>query len=201
MFIMIYHHPLSWRVSSVLYSDTKENLMAAFQNIGQYGNVVDCVSSTDNAIDMLTLGEYAGNDSSGDTVEKIILCIKESLVKTTEATQEEKLHDLEKERNELLVQNRTLLSLTIRMVDRWWCFVHGSLPSSTARKLLEEAHRAIAGCAELLEVNNLEQQAKGRIDGVAYALNMYCTSMSPKEFPAIGAHYASKLDRKGKEPL
>ena len=47
-----------------------------------------------------------------------------------------------------------------------------------------------------LERIKLEQQAKGRLDGVAYALNMYCTAMSPKEFPPIGAYYASQLQDK-----
>ena len=42
----------------------------------------------------------------------------------------------------------------------------------------------------------LEQQVKGRLDGVAYALNMYCTNMSPKEFPAIGDYYANRLKTK-----
>ena len=46
---------------------------------------------------------------------------------------------------------------------------------------------------------DLEQQAKGRLDGVAYALNMYCTNMSPKDFPAIGDYYANKLKAKAKE--
>jgi hypothetical protein len=45
-------------------------------------------------------------------------------------------------------------------------------------------------------IRDLEQQAKGRLDGVAYALNMYCTAMSPKEFPPIGAYYASQLQDK-----
>ena len=52
------------------------------------------------------------------------------------------------------------------------------------------------GLSQWLKVNNLEQQAKGRLDGVAYALNMYCTAMSPKEFPPIGAYYASQLQDK-----
>ena len=43
------------------------------------------------------------------------------------------------------------------------------------------------------QARNLEQQAKGRIDGVAYALNMYCVHMSPKEFPAIGEYYAGQV--------
>ena len=42
----------------------------------------------------------------------------------------------------------------------------------------------------------LEQQVKGRLDGVAYALNMYCANLSPKEFPAIGDYYANKLKAK-----
>ena len=43
------------------------------------------------------------------------------------------------------------------------------------------------------KAHNLEQQAIGRLHGVAYALNMYCTTMPPKEFPAIGDYYANKL--------
>jgi hypothetical protein len=48
---------------------------------------------------------------------------------------------------------------------------------------------------ELLQ-RNLEQQVMGRLDGVAYALNMYCTTMSPKEFPPIGEYYAGQLQAK-----
>jgi hypothetical protein len=44
-----------------------------------------------------------------------------------------------------------------------------------------------------LQVWRLEQQAKGRLDGVAYALNMYCTTMPPNEFPPIGEYYAGQL--------
>jgi hypothetical protein len=48
---------------------------------------------------------------------------------------------------------------------------------------------------ELLQ-RDLEQQVMGRLDGVAYALNMYCTTMSPKEFPPIGEYYAGQLQAK-----
>jgi hypothetical protein len=50
-----------------------------------------------------------------------------------------------------------------------------------------------------LQAHNLEQQAKGRIDGVAYVLNMYCTHMKPSEFPDIGKYYASKLKAKPRQ--
>jgi hypothetical protein len=46
------------------------------------------------------------------------------------------------------------------------------------------------------EIRDLEQQVMGRLDGVAYALNMYCTTMSPKEFPPIGEYYAGQLQAK-----
>jgi hypothetical protein len=48
---------------------------------------------------------------------------------------------------------------------------------------------------ELLQ-RDLVQQAMGRLDGVSYALNMYCTTMSPKEFPPIGEYYAGQLQAK-----
>jgi hypothetical protein len=47
-----------------------------------------------------------------------------------------------------------------------------------------------------LQAWRLEQQAKGRLDGVAYALNMYCTTMPPNEFPPIGEYYAGQLQAK-----
>jgi hypothetical protein len=45
-------------------------------------------------------------------------------------------------------------------------------------------------------IRDLEQQVMGRLDGVSYALNMYCTTMSPKEFPPIGEYYAGQLQAK-----
>lgn len=60
------------------------------------------------------------------------------------------------------------------------------------------AHVKYTSTQEEVEIIKLEQQAKGRLDGVAYALNMYCTNMSPKEFPAIGDYYANKLKAKAK---
>jgi hypothetical protein len=52
------------------------------------------------------------------------------------------------------------------------------------------------GLSKWIKSHNLGQQAKGRLDGVAYALNMYCTTMSPKEFPPIGEYYAGQLQAK-----
>jgi hypothetical protein len=68
----------------------------------------------------------------------------------------------------------------------------------------QEQGQLMSAMTEYYEVDNgvtfhsygLEQQAMGRLDGVAYALNMYCTTMSPKEFPPIGKYYADQL--KGK---
>ena len=45
----------------------------------------------------------------------------------------------------------SLLCLVLRMVDRWWCFVHGSLPSDAARNLHTEAVETISGSTVLLD--------------------------------------------------
>lgn len=71
------------------------------------------------------------------------------------------IEDVKSEIETLKADRKALLSLTLRMVDRWWCFVHGSLPSETARALHTEAVETINGNRELLETHNLEQQIKG----------------------------------------
>ena len=73
-----------------------------------------------------------------------------------------RIAELEKERDGLEEKTKSLLSLTMRMVDRWWPFVHGAVvKSETARKLLKEADDTINGNKKILEAHNLEQQAKG----------------------------------------
>jgi len=82
-------------------------------------------------------------------------------------------------------------------------FCHIAELNKTNKKLekriaeLEKAlsHAETASTKER-DIRDLEQQAKGRLDGVAYALNMYCTTMSPKEFPPIGEYYAGQLQTK-----
>lgn len=64
---------------------------------------------------------------------------------------EDKITELER-------RNKSLLSLTIRMVDRWWCFVHNSLPSETARKLHKEAVDTINNEGDLLDRHIIERQ-------------------------------------------
>ena len=65
-------------------------------------------------------------------------------------------------------------------------------------QLFEAAALRIKELEKERDIRDLEQQAKGRIDGVAYALNMYCVHMSPKEFPAIGEYYANQVLNKDK---
>ena len=44
----------------------------------------------------------------------------------------------------LEITNQSLVGLILRMVDRWWPFVHGSvMPSETAKNLLKEATDAL----------------------------------------------------------
>jgi hypothetical protein len=62
--------------------------------------------------------------------------------------------------------------------------------------MLEQYNGSVESLIKDIKAHNLGQQAMGRLDGVAYALNMYCTTMSPKEFPPIGKYYADQL--KGK---
>jgi hypothetical protein len=58
----------------------------------------------------------------------------------------EKQIDQLKEIEQLKSRNQKLFSLTIRLVDTWWPFVHGSVfPSQTARNLLKEARGVIEG--------------------------------------------------------
>ena len=46
---------------------------------------------------------------------------------------------LRKEVLKLQAREKELKGLILRMIDRWWPFVHGSLPSNTARSLYKEA--------------------------------------------------------------
>jgi len=46
---------------------------------------------------------------------------------------------LESDNKRLKIKNENLIGLVLRMVNRWWCFVHNSLPSEAARKLHDEA--------------------------------------------------------------
>ena len=62
-----------------------------------------------------------------------------------------RIAELEKERDGLEEKTKSLLSLTMRMVDRWWPFVHGAVvKSETARKLLKEADDTINGNKKIL---------------------------------------------------
>jgi len=58
-------------------------------------------------------------------------CSKKELIEIVEIQIEEY--------QKLYKRNRELKGLILRMIDRWWCFVHRSLPSNTASKLYNEA--------------------------------------------------------------
>jgi hypothetical protein len=70
--------------------------------------------------------------------------------------------------------------------------------SDMIAELEKELSRIVSGLfsENELAMRDLEQQVMGRLDGVSYALNMYCTTMSPKEFPPIGEYYAGQLQAK-----
>lgn len=56
------------------------------------------------------------------------------------AATQKKLHDTEAERDALAARNYELVGLILRMRDRWWPFVHGSVcPSDTAYNLGKES--------------------------------------------------------------
>jgi hypothetical protein len=101
-------------------------------------------------------------------------------------SQSDMIAELEKE---LAVAERNLgsLSSTFEDIESVFCDQEGDL-------VVEPFNGK--GLSRWLKVNNLEQQSMGRLDGVAYALNMYCTTMSPKEFPPIGKYYADQLQAK-----
>ena len=86
---------------------------------------------------------------------------------------------------ELEKRNQSLLSLTIRMVDRWWCFVHGSLSSETARNLHKEATETINNEGDLLDKRDLEQQAKGVEDLKVWL----CGYLSAVDLSDTAMHY------------
>ena len=73
------------------------------------------------------------------------------------------------ENEQLKAEGNTLRLLAMRMVDRWWPFFHGNIASETAKNLLKEATDAINRDVRLLELHNLEQQAKGVEDAVKKA--------------------------------
>lgn len=88
------------------------------------------------------------------STEQQIAKLKEELFnegrRTSNAQQElrESKMLLEKRDNliaELEGDKQKLVSLVLRMIDRWWCFVHNAtFPSDAARNLLQEASETLA---------------------------------------------------------
>ena len=85
----------------------------------------------------------------------------------------EYVYGLEERIAELEAKSQRLVGLVLRMIDRWWCFVHSALPSKAARNLHKEALDALEGSDVLIQRHNLEQQAKGLEDYVSSAMEHY----------------------------
>lgn len=117
-----------------------------------------------------------------------------------EVRHHQEVEKLKAENLRLSAQTHYLKGLCMRLVDRWWPFVHGGVAvSETARNLLGESQDVICLKPDVcLEKYALEQQAKGVDDG-----SKACAISLGEDAVVIGEaelyYYAEGLRQQAKE--